>query len=124
MNTQYPKVATSLVAGSIYLLCGCASMPPPNDEITRAQTAVNEAAEVESQDYAPLALRNARAKLQDARNAIEQEDFERAKQRAEEAQVDAELAEQKALSAKAEKSAQEIQKSIRLLRKEMGIPES
>lgn len=124
MKRHHNKIALSFLTFIVGLLAACASTPPPTDTITRAEVLVDEAEEAGSQEHAPLELRNARKKLQDAQAAFEQEEYKRAKRLAEQAQVDAQLAEQKALSAKAKSSVREIESDMRLLRQEIGMPEN
>jgi hypothetical protein len=118
------SIVLSFLVIMVYWLMGCASMPPPKAEITRAEGAIEGARVADSEEYAPLELHNARKELQDAQTALTGENYQRAKRLAEQAQVDAQLAEQKALSAKAQKSVQELQEDMRLLRKEIGISEN
>lgn len=124
MKRQYKLLLISSLVITVCLLTACASTPPPTDTITRAKVSLDEAEEAGSRDHAPLELRNARKKLQEAQAAFGQEEYKRAKRLAEQAQVDAQLAEQKALSAKAQDSVEEIQDHMRLLRKELGMPEN
>lgn len=108
--------AMILLAGS-----GCAGTPKPDAELARSETAVKQAIEVGAREHAPLQLRSAEQKLAQAKAAAQAKDNARARRLAEQAQVDAEVAEVTALATKAQKSVDELQQSIRLLRKELGV---
>lgn len=107
-------VVAALIAG----LAGCSSTPPPNEQLAAADLAVREADESEAATYAPGPLRRARDKLQDARAALQAEDHERARRLAEEALVDAQLAEAEARSEIAQNQLEEMRRSIDDLRQE------
>lgn len=105
----------------VVLLAGCASVPPPTESLTRASTAVNDAAQAKADDYAPLELRNAQQKLEQAQALAAQEDYDRAARLADEAAVDAELAAAKSRSAQVERAVEEVRESVRVLREETII---
>ncbi|NNF58988.1 MAG: DUF4398 domain-containing protein [Rhodothermaceae bacterium] len=102
------------------LTAGCAGsrMPPP--DMSAARSAIAEADQSGAGEAAPLALRNARQKLEQAERAIENEDYETARFLTDQAQVDAELAEAKARSAMATTAVDELRESIRVLREEIN----
>jgi hypothetical protein len=98
---------------------GCSAGQPPRAEIARADVALQRATSTaEAQQYAPLELRKAREKLEEAREAAREGDHERALFLAEEAEVDARLAEAKAQAATAREMAEETRRNIDLLRDE------
>jgi hypothetical protein len=68
--------------------------------------------------YAPLETRKARDKLDDAESAMNNREFEKARRLAEQALVDARLAEVKAESEIARRNAAELQQTIKSLRAE------
>jgi len=70
--------------------------------------------------YAPLELKFAEDKYELAEGAIEDKKYDVARQLADEALLDAQLAEVKALSVRAEKEAQEMRESIETLRSELN----
>ena len=98
---------------------GCASSRVPPPDLSAARLAVAEADQAGAAEAAPLALRNARLKMEQAQTAINQEDYERAMIFAEQAQVDAEFAEAKARSVKAQEAVDELRESIQVLRDEI-----
>jgi hypothetical protein len=108
-------VATAVV------LAGCASqgVPPPRAEFARAELSIEQAASSNATQYAPLALRDARQKLDEAREALYKEEYTRARRLADEAQVNAELALAESQQARAEQLAEENMRSIEVLREEL-----
>lgn len=105
--------------GMVALLASCASSKPPTQELARTQAAINQADQVGAQDYAPLEFREARKKLQKAKQLSSDGQHEKAKRLADRAEVDAQLAEAKALSAKAQNAVKQLRESIRLLKEEI-----
>ncbi|HKH20681.1 MAG TPA: DUF4398 domain-containing protein [Gammaproteobacteria bacterium] len=112
-------VATSWAATAL-VLAGCASAPPPMEDIARADATINLAEQSNARNHAPLELDSARQKLSQARGAMAREDYAAARRLAEQAQVEAELAQAKSQSAVAQQSLQQVRESIRILRKEIG----
>jgi hypothetical protein len=84
-----------------------------------ARTAVASAVTVGGTELAPLEMRAAQEKLSGAEKAMTAENHEEARRLAEEAAVDARLAERKALALKARRSVEEARESIRVLQQEM-----
>lgn len=109
----------SLVACSL-LFMSCASTKPPTQKIAQTEAAIKQAEQVGAQDYAPLEIREARKKLERARKLVGEEEYEKASLLADEATVDAELAEIKSLSGKAQKAVNELRKSIKILKEEIN----
>jgi predicted lipid-binding transport protein (Tim44 family) len=77
-------------------LAACSSVPAPVAEMSAAQTAVTAAEEADAMQYAPADLDRARDKLIRAQAATQEEDNQEARRLAEQALVDARLAEAKA----------------------------
>jgi hypothetical protein len=103
------------------VLAGCASrgVPPPRAEFARAELAIEQAEASEATQYAPLALRDARQKLEAARAAAFKEDYLKARYLAREAEVDGRLALADAQTARAEQRAEDTRRSIEVLRQEL-----
>lgn len=103
------------------VLAGCASheVPPPRAEFARAELAIEQAEASEATRYAPLALRDARQKLEQARAAAHKEDYRQAQYLAKEAEVDGRLALADAQTARAERRAEDSRRSIETLRQEL-----
>ncbi len=101
----------------------CATTNPPTQQLTETETVIRQASQIGAGDYAPLELRQARQKLEQARAAYNREDFDEAARLAEQAKVDAELAQIKTLSGKAQLAVRELRESIRVLQEELDIRE-
>ncbi len=115
------KVARyGLMLGILFLLASCASTQPPTQELARTEAAIDQADQVGAQDYAPLEIREARKKLQQAKELSAEGEHEKARRLADRAEVDAELAESKALSEKAQSAVRQLRESIRLLKEEIN----
>jgi hypothetical protein len=102
------------VAGGMF---GCSGVPP-TETISTADMALNQAIEAKAAQYAPLELRLAREDLDEAKRAMDEENYKQARRLAEKAQVHAQLAETKAQSEAELRTAQEIQQTIEALRRE------
>ena len=114
------KMATyGLILSSLCLVISCASSKPPTEQVARTEAAINQANQVGAQDYAPLQLRNARKKLDQTKNLIQQKKYDKARRMAERAQVDAELAEETSLSKKARDAVKQLKESIKILKQEI-----
>ena len=101
-------------------LAGCASVPAPTEQMAVSKSAIANAASAGAGEAAPVELRSAQDKLDRAHRAMDRKEHVEARQLAEAAQVDARLAEKKAESTKAGKSAAVIQEDLRVLREELA----
>ena len=99
-------------------LTGCASTPPPTSQLAIAQQAVNSADTARSAEFAPVELRSAREKLLQAEQANLQEEYDRARYLAEQAEWDARVAERKAQAEKARRNLETAEQGTRELREE------
>ena len=102
------------------IIAGCASIPPPTEQMAVSKSALANAVSAGGTEYAPVEMRTAQEKMDRANRAMDKEDYENARWLAEEAQADARLAEKKAQSAKAQKAASVMQDDIRVLREEIN----
>jgi hypothetical protein len=84
-----------------------------------AKTAVDNAISAGGNEFAPVQLRSAMDKMDAAERAMADEEYEQAKQLAEQAQVDAQLASTTARAAKAQKAARELDEGNRTLLQEI-----
>ena len=100
-------------------LSGCASVPPPTEQIAVSKVAVTNATSAGGNEFASGDMRAAQDKLDRAIQAMAAEDYRTARSLAEQAQVDAQLAATKARSAKAQKAAAAVQEDSQVLRKEI-----
>lgn len=99
-------------------MTGCAGMPP-TEQMAVSKVAVSNATSAGGNEFAPVQLKSAMDKMDAAERAMAAEDYVLARQLAEQAQVDAQLAAATARSAKAQKAASALQEDNRVLRKEI-----
>jgi hypothetical protein len=92
---------------------------PATADVAVSKAAVDSAAGADGAQYAPVEMRSAREKLAKANKAMADKDYEVASEMANQAQVDANLAQGKASSAKAKIAADGLQEDIRVLREEL-----
>src|SRR4029434_8956684 len=98
------RVAVPIVL-TILSITGCSTIGPPKDSVAAADLAVREANKSKAPQYSPLELRRATCKLDESKRAMDKEEYIRARRLAEEALVDAQLAEAKAASEDARRTA-------------------
>ena len=113
-------ISAALVLAITATVAACASTPPPTEQIAVSTAAVSHAAAAGSSVGAPAELSMARDKLRRANLAMATADYDTALRLAQQAQVDALVAEATTEAGKARKSAQEVQESSRVLREEMA----
>ena len=113
-------LAVGAIGCAAVVAAGCASIPPPTEQMAVSKSALANAVSAGGNEYASVEMRIAQEKMDRASRAMDKEDYENARWLAEEAQVDARLAEKKAQSAKAQKAASVMQDDIRVLREEIN----
>lgn len=113
----YQKILTSVIG--LALMAACGTTNPPSQQLTETQMVIQQAEQLGAEEYAPLEIRDAKIKLGLAREAVEAKEYEKAIRLAEQARVDAELAQIKAQSGKAETEVAELRESIRVLKAEI-----
>jgi hypothetical protein len=101
------------------VLAGCASVPTPTEAISNAELAIRKAEEIDASHHAPLEMRIARERLDGATSALAAESNLEARRLAEQAIVEAQLAEVKTRTARAKAEAEEARLSIEALRGEI-----
>jgi len=106
------------VAATI-LMVGCAGIPAPTEQMAVSKVAVRNATSAGGNEFAPLQLKSAMDKMDAAERAMTAEDYLQARQLAEQAQVDAQLAATTARSVKAQKAAGALLEDNRVLRQEI-----
>ena len=102
----------------LLMLSGACAGIAPTGKMANLEYAIHDARKAEAATYAPLELRFAEDKYQAAKKAIADKEYEQAERLIDQAQLDAQLAQEKALSAKAEKDADEMRQSIETLQGE------
>lgn len=117
-----PAVAgATALAAALILVGGCAGTPEaPDQALARAEVGIENAERSGARQFATDELDAAREKLTRARAAVDQEDMLAARRYAEQAEVDAELAAATARNYKAQESADELDRSIEVLREEIA----
>lgn len=109
----------ALLVAPVFLGACASGVPVPTEQLATARTAVTSAANAGAADLAPTELRLARDKLTQANVAVADKNNEHATYLARESQADANLAEVKARSVKAQKAAGELAEGNRVLREEL-----
>lgn len=92
---------------------------PATADVAVSKAAVDNAASAGGAQYAPIEMRSAREKLDKAKKAMADKEYELAADLANQAEADAKLAQGKAGSAKAKVAADIIDDDIRVLREEI-----
>lgn len=112
-----------LLTALIGILGACSSMPPqPNTAMIKAQSAVAQAQNADTRQYAAMDLNNAVTKLQAATDANTKRDYKQASDLAAEAEVDAELAMAKAQAAKSQEAEAQVRKGNQALKDQIQQP--
>lgn len=123
MNRLPFGVRSALLVGLLALLpllAGCrTTYPAATDQLATARAALASAEEAGAREAAPLPLRNARQKLEEAREADGRRDNLRARLLAEQAAVDARLAEVTARAQRQQEAVEAIRASNDALRQEI-----
>jgi hypothetical protein len=116
---RLPMAAAGVLAA--VALSGCASQPPPEPtaQLVRASTLITVAENDEAQRYAAADLQRARDELSDAKTAVADHKYGRARALAENAAADADLASARAASGKAQESSQQVRRSLDTLRQQL-----
>lgn len=116
------RIAFVMLGGLALLLAlapvACSTPTKPAQEIEKAELAIKTADGSPMPAVASLELQLAREKLDRAKTALADEEYGQARRLAEQAQVDAQLAEAKAESEAARASAAELEQTIDSLRNE------
>lgn len=119
MKRLFQGICFSVICFAMVMV-GCATQKVSYIEsITSADLSVKAAENNNAALYAPMELKLARDKVDAAKEAVEKEEFVKAKRLADEAIMDAKLAEAKAASEKTKKITQEMRDSIETLRREI-----
>lgn len=109
-----PTVLLSL--SSVLLATGCASDPPPREQLRLSEQVIAQARQLEGE--ASL-LDEAEARLLAARSAFAKQAYHRARLLAEQAELDARLAEARALTQRGRQQLDELRIQIEHLRQQL-----
>lgn len=96
----------------------CATSPIPDEKIAVAKASLQRAEQSGAPELAPVEMAEARDKLARAQKAVADHDAQPATQLAEQANIDAQLAEATAQEKKSHKAAMEFDASLQALRQE------
>lgn len=117
-STRDTLITLTVVGATAVLTASCATTTQSGADLL-AESAITEAEAAGAQQYAPLELRKAKRKMEQAETAREKRDYDVANRLEEQARLDAELAELKARSSKTQKAIDELDESMRVLRQEL-----
>lgn len=123
MSTRLSRLALSLLGSLAIALAaaGCASeKTPATADVAVSRAAVDSATSSGAADLAPAELTSAREKMMKANQALAAKDYKAAKEWADLAAADAQLAQSKANTAKATSAANEVQQSVNAMRDELN----
>ncbi len=119
MRFQLSPFAKSATMGlALMAAAGCASTPIADEKIAVAKSSLQHAEQSGAPELAPVEMSQARDKLSRAEKAAADHDGLPATQLAEQANVDAQLAEATAQEKKSHKAAMEFDASMQALRQE------
>jgi len=114
------KLKIVVIFSAILLVIGCSTgKKPPTEKISNAELAISRAQDNNAREFAAIELRQAQDNLEQAKQAVEQKEYEKAARLAEQALMDASLAETKAEQEKASKAAAEMRDSVDTLKQEV-----
>jgi septal ring factor EnvC (AmiA/AmiB activator) len=99
-----------------FAIVACASAPLPTDKLEIARTSIARAEQAQAAQFAQIELDQARNKLAAAQTAIDKRDAQVASRMADQADVDAQLAESTARAKQEEQRADDMDASLRDLR--------
>jgi hypothetical protein len=117
MTTQR-LIWSSACAAVVAALAACASGPVPLEQLAVAKESVQRAEQAGATELAPVELSTARDKLQHAQQAAANHEGQNATRLADQANVDAQLAEATAREHKSQRAELELEASLQALRQE------
>jgi Domain of unknown function (DUF4398) len=118
-RVRFAPLAAALAVG-LAALAGCASTPAPVEQMAVAEAAVARANTTGTSENSAVELKVATNKLAGAREAMASKDYELARRLAEQAEVDAQVAELRSQAARARVAAQESKDASRVLSEEVN----
>ncbi|OIO67585.1 MAG: hypothetical protein CO186_04080 [Zetaproteobacteria bacterium CG_4_9_14_3_um_filter_49_83] len=121
----YTQVNHRIIASviTVIFVAGCASTPATpvsTEQMALSKAALSSAISAGANEYAPLQIKSSMEKIDGAEQAMQKKNYVLARQLAEEAQVDAKLAEATARAVKAQQATDEVQEGNRVLRQEIN----
>nr|WP_236212339.1 DUF4398 domain-containing protein [Pseudomonas otitidis] len=113
-----PRTVMAVLAlGATALLAGCAGNPP-TEQFAVTNTVVKSAVDAGAPQYAPVEMKTAQDKLDQAERLMRDERYDEARRVAEQAEWDARVAERKAQAVKAEKVLDDAHQGVQQIREE------
>lgn len=120
MNNNSKRWVKVMCGIGVVMTAGCSTLETPATAgVAVSKAAVDNAAGAGGTEFAPVEMKTAREKMALANKAMAAKDYKLAIELAEQAQVDAKLAQGKANSAKAQMAADALHEDIRVLREEL-----
>lgn len=119
LATSFVKRRPLLAAMALVTLAGCASDPAPIEQMKLTEKAVAQAKAVGAVDDEPE-MQMAESKLAQARSDMTNESYKAARMQAEQAELDARLAEARVLTEKSEAQVTQLNTRLNRLRKQLG----
>jgi septal ring factor EnvC (AmiA/AmiB activator) len=113
----YRRICAALLP---LMLSACASDPAPNEQLRLTEQALSQAKALGIAAEQSTSLRQAEEKLAQAQAALQGEDYKQARVYAEQAELDARLAEAEHLTEKSQQQLVELSNTINRLRKQLG----
>lgn len=114
------RIQPLILAMAALGLAGCANDPAPNEQLRLSEQALEQAKAVGATEQVPE-LKLAEDKLARAKSNLASEDHRDARMRAEQAELDARLAEARVLTHKSEEQLELLQSRVKRLRKQLEV---
>ena len=110
-----------MAAAASAAIAGCASVPPPSEQMAVGRKAVERASGTpEVIATAPVEIDRARGKIAAAERAMERHEYVEARRLADEAEADARAAEARTAAIRNERALAEVNEALRALREELA----
>ncbi len=122
MRSRIKGVAWAFAGCCALGMAGCASGDAPMQQLSDTQKAMTQAQVSNVETNAPLEMKQAEDKINAAKSAIDNKDYDKARQLLDEAQADLDLANAKSASVKATRSAKAMRDTIETLRRQTDLP--
>lgn len=117
--TVFVKKRALFAAMALAALAGCANDPAPIEQMKLTEKAVAQAKAVGAVDDEP-AMQSAESKLAQARSDMTNQSYKAARMQAEQAELDARLAEARVLTEKSQEQVTQLNTRLNRLRKQLG----
>ncbi|QVM89795.1 DUF4398 domain-containing protein [Pseudomonas entomophila] len=114
------RIQPLILALVVFGLAGCANDPAPHEQLRLSEQALEQAKAVGATEQVPE-YKLAEDKLARAKANMATESYRDARMRAEQAELDARLAEARVLTQKSEEQLQVLQSRIKRLRKQLEV---